>query len=154
MPQKRHTPELKLLHGATANTHPPKVTPAPAARTPKRPDDLTPRETAIWEVVVAELADMSSLAAADTFEILAYVRLVAAAESIAVAIRSEPMTSTHPETGIIHANPLLAAYERLTGRAHHLANGLGLNPHARTMIHGVGRKPDTEAAHTPDLYAI
>lgn len=153
MPQRKHAPELKLLHGIEAHDRVDN-TPRPARREPKRPATLSVVERRIWDTVTAELRDMDMLASADAEEILAYVQMTALCYRLHDNLaKANSMISVNMETGVVRANPLIASYDRAVGRAHTLASALGLNPHGRSLIHGRMVKPDTEAANVRDLYA-
>jgi P27 family predicted phage terminase small subunit len=152
MPTHRHSPELKLLHGVEPRELV-KTSPRPARREPVPPPTLSLPARAIWNTVVTELRDMDSLHAADTHEIAAYCTLVSYAEALALELFESKTTIRNEETGILHAHPLITAYDRLVGRAHLIATGLGLNPRGRSSIHGYSTaKPDTEAAQMADPY--
>ena len=154
MPQRRHAPELKLLHGVDKHelVDP---RPKPARREPKVPTHLSVAERKLWTEVTAELRDMDMLSSADVNEIEAYVVTVGLCQRIHADLRdSDTLINRNLDTGLLHANPMLVAYDRAVNRAHQLASGLGLNPHGRSLIHGrTVAKPDTEAAHVKDLYA-
>lgn len=154
MPQRKHAPELKLLHGVEAHDRV-DDTPRPAHREPKRPANLSVVERRIWDQVTAELRDMDMLVAADAEEVLAYVQITALCQRLHDDLsRAKSMTCVNVETGVVRAHPLIASYDRAVGRAHVLASALGLNPHGRSLIHGrTAPKPDTEAANVRDLYA-
>jgi P27 family predicted phage terminase small subunit len=155
MPQRRNAPELKLLYGVDPNERERAPKPTPARREPDMPEQLSDRERTLWRLVVDELRDMGQLAAADTHEIAGYVRAVALAERIKAELdESSGMSSLNADTGVRHAHPLIAAYDRVLGRAHGLATGLGLNPHGRSLIVGKQAVPvATEQAVVRDLYA-
>jgi P27 family predicted phage terminase small subunit len=154
MPQRKHTPELKLLHGVEPNELV-DTAPKPAHREPKRPTDLSVVERRLWDEVTAELRDMDTLVSADAEEILTYVRMLALTYRLHGELgRTKTLTSTNVETGVTRAHPLIAAFDRAVGRAHVLASALGLNPHGRSLIHGrTSAKPNTEGANIRDLYA-
>ena len=154
MPQRKHTVELKLLHGVDKNELA-DDRPKPARREPARPATLSVVERRIWDVVTAELRDMDMLASADAEEILAYVQITALTYRLHDEIaKAKSLTAVNIETGVQRAHPLIASYDRAVGRAHVLASALGLNPHGRSLIHGrTTAKPDTEAANVKDLYA-
>lgn len=154
MPQRKHAPELKLLHGVEAHDRV-DDTPKPASREPKRPTNLSVVERRLWDEVTAELRDMGMLTSADAEEILAFVRITTLCYRLWDDLaRAKSLTCVNVETGVVRAHPLIASYDRAVGRAHGLASALGLNPHARSIIHGrTTAKPDTEAANTRDLYA-
>lgn len=154
MPQRKHAPELKLLHGVD-NNEMVDTTPQPARREPRCPTNLSVVERRLWDHVTAELRDMDMLSSADTEEIRAYVQTVALCYRLHDAIaKVTNLAITNMDTGVIHAHPLIASYDRTLGRAHTLASALGLNPHGRSLIHGrTVEKPNTEAANVKDLYA-
>jgi len=153
MPTRKHSPQLKLLLGVQPNERI-DDTVKPAGRVPRRPTTLNAAERKVWDLVIAELRDMDQLSAADTHEIHAYCQLVALAERIRVEISSAPLTSVNANTGVVHSNPLLLAYQMTLVRAHTIATTLGLNPHGRCVIKGRPMaKPDTEAANVKELYA-
>ena len=154
MPQRRHSPELKLLHGVDPNERiDPR--PKPADHEPVRPTTLSVVERRLWDQVTAELREMDLLCSADAEEILAYVHLVALTYRLHDDIaKLKSFISVNVETGVTRSHPLLATYDRVVGRAHVLASALGLNPHGRSLIHGrTAVKPDTEAANVKELYA-
>lgn len=153
MVQRKHSVELKLLHGVQDREY---VEPVKAARRePKVPPDLSPAARKVWNHTVTELRDMGLLAAADLHEIEAYAKIVAVANQLHAEIsKAQTLTWINPVTGVPHAHVLLASYDRALARAHASAKALGLTPYARTLIHGrAPMKGDTEAAHTPDLYS-
>lgn len=154
MPQRKHAPELKLLHGVEAHERV-DTTPKPARREPKRPANLSVVERRIWDAVTAELRDMDMLASADAEEILGYVQVTALCYRLHDDLaRAKSMTCVNVETGVVRAHPLLASYNNAVGRAHMYSSALGLNPHSRSIIHGrTTVKADTEAANVKDLYA-
>lgn len=153
MPQRKHAPELKLLHGVEAHDRI-DTTPKPARREPKRPATLSVVERRIWDAVTAELRDMDMLASADAEEILSFVRVTALCYRLwDDIVKAKSMTCVNVETGVVRAHPLIASYDRAVGRAHVLASALGLNPHGRSLIHGRTVKPDNEQSHARDLYA-
>lgn len=153
MVQRKHSVELKLLHGVQEReyTEPVKA----ARREPKAPPDLSPAARKVWNHTVAELRDMGLLAAADLYEITAYVKSVALAEQLHAEIsKAKSLTWINPVTGVPHPHVLLASYEHALARCHASAKALGLTPYARTLIHGrAPAKGDTEADHTVDLYS-
>lgn len=154
MPQRKHAPELKLLHGVAANEMA-DTTPKPAHREPTRPANLSVVERRLWGEVTAELRDMDMLSSADGEEIRAYVQMVALTYRLHDDLaKSASLTCMNLETGVVRAHPLIASYDKAVGRAHMMAGALGLNPHGRSLIHGrTTVKPDTEAANVRDLYA-
>jgi phage terminase small subunit len=155
MPTRKHSPELRLLHG-TGGTTAPEATPVVhSEREPEPPGDLTPVERRLWDEVTAELRELDLLHAADGHEVQAYVRLVALGQRVHAELTSVAvLTSVNLETGVLRPHPLLATLTATLRAAHLLANGLGLNPHGRSLIHGrTAPRPDTEAAHARDLYA-
>lgn len=154
MPQRKHTPELKLLHGVEPNERI-DTSPKPAHREPVRPASLTVVERRLWTEVTAELRDMDMLTSADAEEIRAYVQMLALTYRLHDQLsKAQSLTCTNLGTGVVRAHPLIASYDRAVGRAHGLATALGLNPHGRSVIHGhTTVKPDTEAANLRDLYA-
>lgn len=154
MPQPKHAPELKLLHGVQPNERV-DTTPKPARREPKMPATLSIPERHVWDHVTAELRDMDMLTAADTHDIVAYCETVALCQRIhAELAKAKSLICVNVETGVTRSHPLIASYDRAVGRAHVLASALGLNPHGRSLIHGrTTQRPDTEAANVRDLYA-
>lgn len=154
MPQRKHAPELKLLHGVDPNELV-DTSPTPARTEPKRPTELSVVERRVWDLVTAELRDMNTLSSADTEEIRAYVSVVALTYRLHDELaKARNLVAVNADTGVVRAHPLIAAYDRAVGRAHVLASALGLNPHGRSLIHGrTTVKPDTEAANIRDLYA-
>lgn len=154
MPTRRNGPDLKLLYGVDPNELDRAPTPQPSRHEPAEPEGLTGEEQTLWRQVTAELREMGQLSAADTCEILAYVRTALLAEHVHAELAdSHSLSAVNLNTGVRHANPLLAAYDRAVGRAHTLASGLGLNPHGRSLIHG--RRPDVGEQAGPvvrDLY--
>lgn len=153
MPQPRHSPELKLLHGVEPRERI-DTSPKPARREPVPPPTLSLPARAIWTTVVAELRDMDSLSAADTYEIASYCTTVAYADALALELFGSKPAQRNMETGVLHAHPLISAYCQLIARSHLLASSLGLNPRGRSAIHGyTTQKPDTEAARMADPYS-
>ncbi len=154
MPQRKHAPELKLLHGVDPNELV-DTTPQPTRREPKRPTNLSVVERRLWDEVTAELRDMDMLTSSDAEEIRAYVQTVALSYRLHDELaNARSLSPVNADTGVVHAHPLIASYDRTIGRAHSLASALGLNPHGRSVIHGrTIAKPDTEAANAKDLYA-
>ena len=153
MASRRHSVELKLLHGVEQREL--AVTTVKAARRePKAPSTLSPATRKVWNHVTAELRDMGQLAAADLYEIVAYCEAVTFADQLHSQIMSSKSLVTTTPNGVVHAHPLIASYNATMARCHALAKTLGLNPYARTLIYGQRPdKSDTEAAHTPDLYS-
>lgn len=154
MPQRKHSTELKLLHGVEARERV-DTTVAPPRREPRAPTTLSPPERKVWNHVVTELREMGLLTSADLHEIVAYAQTVALANKLHGEITSaKSLIWTNPVTGVAHPHPLLPAYDHTLARTHALAKALGLNPYARTLIHGrAPAKSDTESAHIPDLYS-
>ncbi len=154
MPQRRHAPELKLLHGVDKNELL-DDRPTPARREPSAPRTLSVPERKVWDHVVVELREMDMLASADLHEIVVYCETVALCQRIHDELaKAKSFVCTNVETGVSRAHPLISAYDRAVGRAHVLASALGLNPHGRSLIHGRSTvKPDTEAANVKELYA-
>lgn len=154
MPQRKHAPELKLLHGVDKNELV-DDSPKPARREPSVPATLSVPERKIWDHVTAELREMDMLAAADLHELVVYCETVALCQRIHdELVKAKSYVCTNVDTGVSRAHPLIAAYDRAVGRAHVLASALGLNPHGRSLIHGrTAAKPDTEAANVRELYA-
>ena len=154
MPQRKHSVELKLLHGVDQNELV-DLTPKPPRREPKRPPNLSVVELRLWSEVTAELRDMDMLSSADTEEIRAYVQTVALSYRLHDAVaKLASLVTVNPESGMVRTHPLIAAYDQSVGRAHTLAGALGLTPHGRSLIHGrTVEKANTEAANVKDLYA-
>jgi P27 family predicted phage terminase small subunit len=154
MPQRKHSPELKLLHGVEARERVDTTVKAPG-REPRAPSTLSPAERKVWNHVVGELREMGLLTSADLHEIVAYAQTVALANQLHAEITSaKSLVWTNPISGASHPHPLLPAYDHTLARTHALAKALGLNPYARTLIHGRAPvKSDTEAANIPDLYS-
>lgn len=154
MPQRKHSVELKLLHGVEARELA-DTTVKPSRREPKAPSNLSPAARKVWNHVTAELRDMGLLTSADLHEIVAYAKCVALANQLHDELSAcDRLTWTNPLNGAMHPHPLLPAYDHTLARCHALAKALGLNPYARTLIHGRAPvKADTEAAHVPDLYS-
>jgi len=153
MVQRKHSVELKLLHGVQDREY---VEPVKAARRePKVPPDLSPAARKVWNHTVAELRDMGLLAAADLYEIAAYAKTVSLADQLHAEIsRAKTLTWVNPATGVPHPHPLIASYDHALARAHALAKALGLNPYSRTLIHGRAPiKADNEAEHIGNLYS-
>lgn len=155
MPARKHSVELKLLHGVESREFITDAAVKAPRSEPKAPKDLSPSARAVWNHVVRELREMGLLTSADLHEIAAYAKCVALANQIHVELTAAgSLTWTNPLTGVTHPHPLLPSYDHTLARCHALAKALGLNPYARTLIHG--RAPvrsDTEAAHVPDLYS-
>lgn len=154
MPQRKHAPELKLLHGVD-KVELVDTTPSPAKREPKRPSTLSVPECRVWDHVVIELRDMDMLASADLHELVMYCQTVVLCQRIHAELATvKTLVCINAETFVYRAHPLIAAYDRAVGRAHVLASALGLNPHGRSLIHGrTAARPDTEAANVKELYA-
>lgn len=154
MPQRRHTPELKLLHGVDPNELV-DTTAKPPRREPERPKDLSVVERQLWDRVTADLRDMDLLSSADTDEIRAYVQCVVLGQRLYQTLAgAKNLVNANLDTGVVHPHPGIVAYERMVNRAHALASGLGLNPHGRSLIHGrTVARSNTEAAQVRDLYA-
>ena len=154
MPQRKHAPELKLLHGVDANERI-DTSPKPARREPKPPATLSIAERRVWDHVTVELRDMDMLVAADLHDLVVYCELVALCQRIHAELsKAKSLICINIETGVQRAHPLIASYDRAVGRAHVLASALGLNPHGRSLIHGrTTEKPNNEASNAKDLYA-
>lgn len=153
MPQHRHSPELKLLHGVEPRELQ-TTSPRPARREPVPPPTLSLPARAIWNTVVAELRDMDQLSAADTYEIAAYCTCVSYAEALMLELMQSRPTQVNADTSVLHPHPLISAYDRIVGKAHLLASSLGLNPRGRSAIHGYStQRPDTEAGQMRDPYS-
>jgi P27 family predicted phage terminase small subunit len=154
MPQRKHAPELKLLHGVD-KVELIDTTVKPARREPIEPVTLSIPERLVWDHVTAELREMDTLAAADLHELVCYCETVALCQRIhAELTKAKSLVCVNVETGVQRAHPLIASYDRAVGRAHVLASALGLNPHGRSLIHGrTTVRPDTEAANVKELYA-
>jgi P27 family predicted phage terminase small subunit len=154
MPQRRHAPELQLLHGVDKNELV-DDRPKPARREPSAPATLSVPERKIWAHVTAELREMDMLASADLHELVVYCETVALCQRIHEQLsKAQSLINTNVVTNVARAHPLIGAYDRAVGRAHMLASALGLNPHGRSLIHGrTTAKPNTEAANVKELYA-
>src|SRR5262245_34751217 len=154
MPQRKHSPELKLLHGVEKRERVDTTVAAPK-REPRAPSTLSPAERKVWNHVVGELRDMGLLTSADLHEIVAYSQAVALSNQLhAEIVSAKSLIWINPQTGVPHPHPLLTSYDHALARTHALAKALGLNPYARTLIHGRAPiKADTEAANIPDLYS-
>lgn len=154
MPQRKHSPELKLLHGVENRERVDTSVVAPR-KEPRAPSSMSPAERKVWNHVVGELREMGLLTSADLHEIVAYAQTVALANQLHAEITSATsLTWINPITGVAHPHPLLPSYDHTLARTHALAKALGLNPYARTLIHGrAPARSDTEAAHIPDLYS-
>lgn len=152
MPTPRNRPELKLLLGVEPR-HREATSPKPGRREPEPMPWFTEEQRIIWDEVTVELREMGMLTNADRYEIAAYVALVSHLNRAIDQLNAcgEYTLETEKST-IVH--PLLIAVDRLTARAHQLARHLGLNPAARSAIHGRSTvKANTEAANIVDLYA-
>jgi len=154
MPTPRNAPELKLLLGVEAR-HREVKSPTAAAREPEPSPDLTPPERKVWDHLVAELREMGTLSSADAIAMTALSQATVLAERMHARIATAPELTVTTETGMVHVHPLLTAYDVVQRRILALTTALGLTPVGRSRIHGqAAGKPNTEAAHTPDLYAI
>jgi len=153
MVQRKHSVELKLLHGVQGREYAQPV--VAARREPKAPPDLSPAARKVWNHTVAEIRDMGLLAAADLYEIAAYAKTVALADQLHAEIaKATTLVWINPATGVPHPHPLIASYDHALARSHALAKALGLNPYARTLIHGrTPMRGDTEGEHVGDLYS-
>lgn len=154
MAARRHSPELKLLMGAEPRRMVVRNPTAPSGE-PTPPEDLSEAERAVWDHLVEELRLMNMLSSADRIVLAELARMTVLAQKLHATLAAQSGYTVEGNNGFIHIHPVFTALNNAQRQVLSFTTALGLTPIGRSRITGqAASKPNTEAAHTPDLYAI